>query len=55
MCIDKAKSAFIPGKLITGNILVAYEVLHTLVNKRNCCKGYITLKLYKSKAYDRVE
>ena len=42
-------------RLITNNILVAFETFHYM---RNHCIGktvYITLKLDMSKAYDRVE
>ncbi|KAL9671942.1 hypothetical protein QQ045_009516 [Rhodiola kirilowii] len=53
--ISTAQSAFIKGRLITDNYLIAHEAAHFIKNKRYGRKGYGSLKLDMSKAYDRVE
>lgn len=53
--ISKSQSAFIPGRQIIDNILVAYEVFQFLKRKKNGKHDFMSLKLDMSKAYDRVE
>ncbi|KAA3461536.1 reverse transcriptase [Gossypium australe] len=55
VCIDSAQSTFVPGHLISDNVMLTYENLHTCRQKRIWKKGFLALKLYMSKAYDWVE
>ena len=53
--ISEAQSAFIADRLITNNILIAFESLHYMSTQCSGREGYIAMKLDMSKAYDRVE
>ncbi|KAL8114291.1 hypothetical protein AgCh_021226 [Apium graveolens] len=53
--IAENQSAFVDGRNITYNFLVAFEVIHHMRNKKRGQDGEITLKLDVSKAYDRVD
>ncbi|CAM8943968.1 unnamed protein product [Rhodiola kirilowii] len=53
--ISETQSAFIPGLLISDNILLAHEVMHYSRSRRNQKTGFFSIKTDMSKAYDRME
>ncbi|XP_042950258.1 uncharacterized protein LOC122282367 [Carya illinoinensis] len=54
--VSSSQSAFVPGRLISNNIIVTYEAMHSMKNRmRGKREGYMALKLDMSKAYDRIE
>ena len=51
--IKPNQSSFVPGRQISGNIIIAQELIHTMKNKKGR-KGYMVIKLDLAKAYDRL-
>ncbi|GAU46743.1 hypothetical protein TSUD_286030 [Trifolium subterraneum] len=54
-CVSKEQSAFVEGRSILDNALIATEVIHALKWKTQGRRGELALKIYISKAYDKVD
>jgi hypothetical protein len=59
LCIDKCISeeqlAFVEGRSILDNAMIAMEVIHALKRRTRGNKGELALKIDISKAYDKVD
>jgi hypothetical protein len=53
--ITPIHSAFISGRLITDNALIAFECLYAIINGNKSCKEVGAYKLDLTKVYDRVD
>jgi hypothetical protein len=54
-CVSEEQSAFMEGRSILDNALIAIEVIHVLKRKTRGLKGELALKIDISKAYDKVD
>ncbi|KAL8092290.1 hypothetical protein AgCh_034546 [Apium graveolens] len=53
--ITENQVAFMPNRSINDNVLIAFELIHHMKKSVRGSEGDVALKLYISKAYDRVE
>ena len=53
--ISDNQSAFVPGRMISDNVIMAFEMIHYLKNDRVGENVQMVAKLDMSKVYDRVE
>lgn len=49
------QTTFVPGRNISDNVLIAFEIIHFMKRKNYGADGEIALKLDVSKAYNRVD
>ena len=53
--VSEAQSASVPRRLITDNVLIAFETMQHIKQRRKGKGGFMAIKLDMSKAFDRVE
>ncbi|GAU46451.1 hypothetical protein TSUD_402180 [Trifolium subterraneum] len=54
-CVSQEQSAFVEGRSILDNALIAIEVIHALKRKTKGRRGELALKIDISKAHDKVD
>ena len=52
--IFEEQLAFVPGRSLVDNIVVAFELIHSMKRKTHGKDGWTTLKIDISKTYDRI-
>ncbi|CAN0863102.1 Transposon TX1 uncharacterized 149 kDa protein [Linum grandiflorum] len=53
--ISEEQSAFVAGRSIIDNVMVAFETIHSMRRRQTGKWGEVAVKIDISKAYDRVE
>jgi hypothetical protein len=54
-CVSQEQSAFVEGRSILDNALIAIEVIHAIKRKTKGQRGELALKIDISKTYDKVD
>ena len=53
--IHETQSAFVPGRQILDNALLALEIFHSMKLRKKSKRGFFALKLDMAKAFDRID